>query len=269
MNELRSLLPVKVNIMALTATATSALRMNVSRIIGMKNELIISKLPCKENAVFSVTEYSSIEETFLPIAEKLCQEEVKCPRIIIFCRNYKDCADLYYFFKDKLGSKFTYPPRAPDLPQFRLVDMYMSCTEEAVKDKISYLFTRASTLRVVIATIAFALGVDCSDVRQVVSFGLPRDIESYIQETGRAGRDDLPSLATLIRKPTSGRIIESSMREYATNKLSCRRDVLYSNFDGYEHIFTQSLCMCCDLCSKLCDCNECAEKHNTFVFLKK
>ena len=88
-------------------------------------------------------------------------------------------------------------------------------------------FSRASTLRVVIATIAFALGVDCSDVRQVVSFGLPRDIESYIQETGRAGRDDLPSLATLIRKPMSGRIIESSMREYATNKLSCRRDVIF------------------------------------------
>ena len=62
--------------------------------------------------------------------------------------------------------------------------MYMSCTEEAVKDKISYLFTRVSTLRVVIATIAFALGVDCSDVQLVVSFGLPRDIESYIQETG-------------------------------------------------------------------------------------
>ena len=69
--------------------------------------------------------------------------------------------------------------------------MYMSCTEEAVKDKISYLFTRASTLRVVIATTAFGLSVDCSDVRQVVSFGLPRDIESYIQETGRAGRDGL------------------------------------------------------------------------------
>ena len=46
-------------------------------------------------------------------------------------------------------------------------------------------------------------------------------------------------------------------------------EMLYSNFDGYERVFTQSLCMCCDLCSKLCDCNKCAEKHNTFVFLKK
>ena len=43
----------------------------------------------------------------------------------------------------------------------------------------------------------------------------------------------------------------------------------YSNFDGYERVFTQSLCLCCDLCSKLCDCNKCTEKHNTFVFPKK
>ena len=51
MNELPSLLLVKVTIMALKATATSSatsvLRMNVARIIGMTNELIISKLPCK------------------------------------------------------------------------------------------------------------------------------------------------------------------------------------------------------------------------------
>ena len=88
--------------------------------------MIISKFPCKENFFLIVTEYSSIEETFLPIAEKLCQEEVKCPRIIIFCRNYKDCASLYYL------------SLVQNLPilQFRLVDMYMSCTEEAVKDKI-------------------------------------------------------------------------------------------------------------------------------------
>ena len=58
------------------------------------------------------------------------------------------------------------------------------------------------------------------------------------------------------------------MREYATNKLSCGRDVLYSNFDGYERVFTQSLCLCCDLCSKLCDCNKCAEKHNNLFSLK-
>ena len=50
----------------------------------------------------------------------------------------------------------------------------------------------------VIATTAYGLGIDCLDVRHVINFGLPSDIESYVQETGRAGRDSLPSLATLV-----------------------------------------------------------------------
>ena len=132
--------------------------------------------------------------------------------------------------------------------------MYRSCAEEAVKDKISYLFTRTSTLHVVIETIALALGVHCSDVRQVVSFCFPRDIKSYIHEPGTAGRDNLPSLVTLIRKPTSGRI---TMGEHATYIISCRRDVLFLSIDGQELVFHSVSMMCCDLLLnyELCDCN--------------
>ena len=57
------------------------------------------------------------------------------------------------------------------------------------KSVIVSLFTKPSHLRVAVATVAFGLGINCPDVCQIVHFGMPVDLESYIQETGRAGRD--------------------------------------------------------------------------------
>ena len=68
---------------------------------------------------------------------------------------------IFTFFKDYLSNYFTEPPSAPEMPQFRLEDMYLSHTEESVKD----LFSIKSLLRVVVATMAFGLGVECPNVR--------------------------------------------------------------------------------------------------------
>ncbi len=61
--------------------------------------------------------------------------------------------------------------------------MYTSCTDQEVKDAIlSSLKSSSAPLRIVCAMIAFGLGVDCLDVRQVIHIGAPADEESYIQE---------------------------------------------------------------------------------------
>ena len=110
--------------MALTATATKEVRMDVSRITGMRNEFIVAKPPSKPNTMYTVVTFSVVEETFLPIAKKVQEERLRCPRMITYCRNYRDCADLYLFSKGYPGVNFTEPPGSPELPRFRLVDMY-------------------------------------------------------------------------------------------------------------------------------------------------
>ena len=135
-----NLLHSSVNIMALTATASKKLRRDVSKIIGMRNELVVATLPSKTNITYTIVCFSVIEETFEPIVKKLYKEGPECPIIIVYCRTCDDCSTLYLYFKDFLGTKFRYPLGSPDLPGFCLTDMYMSSTEKVVQEEIVHLF---------------------------------------------------------------------------------------------------------------------------------
>ena len=62
-------------------------------------------------------------------------------------------------------------------------------------------FSKSDTsLRLVIATSAFGMGVDCPDIRTVIHWGLPSTLEEYVEETGKSGLDGYPATAVLYRK---------------------------------------------------------------------
>ena len=174
---------------------------------------------------------------------------------------------IYHFFKRSLKEGFTEPPGAPDLARFHLVDMFSHCTHESVKTTIITQFTTNSPLRLVVATIAFGMGINCPDVRQIIHWGIPDDPEMYVQESGRAGRDGQISCALLVysRSDIHKNYTSEHMIEYCKNSTQCRKEVLFRDFQDCQDIGSTG-CLCCDVCKKQCICGKCDQNVCAFMF---
>ena len=107
-----------------------------------------------------------------------------------------------------------------------------------------------------IATSSFGMGIDCPDIRMVMHWGTPEDIEQYVQEIRHAGRDSKPSNAILFHKAQHS--ISKDMLSYCTNKSECQCALLFNDFLFYEtDTNIKNSCNCCDMCKLLCKCDAC------------
>lgn len=103
------------------------------------------------------------------------------------------------------------------------------------------------------ATIAFGMGVDCKGLHRTVHFGPSKNIEAFIQETGRAGRDGVQSLSYLLYHGLLLTHVCQDIREYVKLK-DCRRRCLLKHF-AYDETATPVIPhLCCDNCAQACKC---------------
>lgn len=110
----------------------------------------------------------TMEETFAPLVEKLRRQRANMGRVIVFCRRYEDVTRIYLYMKSRLGQEMFDPNGAPNLVKYmyHLLDTFTACTHTSVKDAIVAAFTDGSSpLRIVIATIAFGMGLNCPDIQ--------------------------------------------------------------------------------------------------------
>lgn len=192
------------------------------------------------------------------------------PRMIVYCRTYNMCADLFHYFKRSLSGEFTEPPNSSELNKHALVNMFLGCTPPEVKEDMIRQFTNVTApLRIIFATSAFGMGIDCPDVRQVIHVGITDDTEEYIQGTGRAGRSGEPAFALLLKHGRSNITADKDILEYQKNNEQCRRDFLFRDVNGYMHVDLGTKCLCCDICALVCDCGKCTEKQVHFQFIGK
>ena len=258
-----------VHIMALTATATRSLREEMTSLLGMISPYIIVRSPDKVNIRYTVMKIGSYDKFFQHILKELQIKRTFLPRIIIFCKHKADCGKLYTYFRVNMGRDFMEPPGTSEqLVQHRLVDMFFQGTDVEVKEQIIKNFTISSPLRIVISTVAFGMGVNCPDVHLVINLGPPSDIEMYVQEVGRGGRNGMPSYAVLLSSATLLQHCSKSMINYVHNDTACRRNVLFKEFDMFCQSPHNTGCKCCDICLKKCECTQCNNTLcSTYTFL--
>ena len=137
----------------------------------------------------------------------------------------------------------------------RLCDMMHLTSPDSVKNHILEQFSDGDGhLRVLFATIAYGMGVNCKNVRRVIHFGPSKSIESYMQESGRCGRDRDHSIAILLFNGITIHATDSDMKDYI-HSTSCRCQFLLQHFSKHAEREMPKGHMCCDNCGKTCVCN--------------
>jgi ATP-dependent DNA helicase RecQ len=226
-----------VPLIALTATADRAVREDIATQLGIRN---------------AATFIASFDRPNLYLDVRPGQNRNK--QIFDFLENHRDESGIIYCLSrigtEKLAATLS-------AKGFRAEAYHAGLTSEE-RTQIQENFINDRT-PIIVATIAFGMGIDKSNVRWVIHYNMPKNVEGYYQEIGRSGRDGLPAHTILfhsfgdivmLRKFAEGSETEAyqlakleRMQQYA-EALNCRRKILLGYFG--EHIPED--CGNCDIC---------------------
>ena len=253
LNEFRSL--VDAPFITLTATATPKTKAKMFELLKLREPKEIVESPDKPNVRYAIQKLRNslpVLENFRCLLDELKEKGIDSKRTIIYCQTVKQCAHLFRKFELELGSDMY---DGEENPKNRLVETLHSGSPESVKTHVLHQFSDNNTcLRILVATIAYGMGVNCKGVSRVIHFGPSKSIEAYLQETGRCERDGEQSDALLLYNGITSKVADADMKSYI-NSTSCRRQFLLKHF-GLQNVNCPTGHLCCDICGDSCQCQD-------------